>query len=147
MKLAEALLERKELSKKISRLEEEVSSIIVTTDSDTYSEEAIESKLDEINILNSKLEALNISINKANAHHQAENLVGLQQTDRLIAFYQKLRNKLLNPREERGIWAGEGPKYNKNYSLQIINGQLERLEKMRTQIDRKIMKTNWQIEI
>lgn len=150
MKLAEALFERKEKSKKIERLKEEVESYIITNESESVSEEWIEDKFQEIRQASNEFQKINVAIEKANASHQSENLNRLRQLDTLISFYSNLRKKLLGQdHNSRHIWSGEVDKEKKvkNYSYEKLIKKLEDLEKERKDLDKTIMKINWNIEI
>jgi len=150
MKLAEALFERKEKAKKIERLKEEVSSYIITPESETVEEKWVENKLLEIKEASNDFQKINIAIDKANATHQSENLNRLRQLDTLISFYSDLRKKLLGQEHNsRSIWSGEvnSEKKVKNYSYEKLSKKLEDLERERKDLDKTIMKINWNIEI
>jgi hypothetical protein len=145
MKLAEALLERKEKLKKMERLQEEIKASVVTTDEKVEAED-IDSLLGTLTNVSNEVEELNIKISKANAEHQAENLAKIQQLDKMISFYKDVRNKILNPRDQRAFW-GENVSFNKNYNHKAITSRLEELEKQRTNTDREMTRLNWQIDI
>ena len=145
MKLAEALLERKEKMKKMERLQEEIKATVVTTDEKIDQGDILE-LLETLTKVSHEVRELNIKINKANAEHQAENLAKLQQLDKMIAFYKDIRNKILNPREQRAFW-GESVSFNKNFDHKTITESLETLEKERSQTDKELTKKNWQIDI
>lgn len=150
MKLAEALFERKEKSKKIERLKEEVNSYIITNESENVSEDWIDSKLKDIREASNEFQSINVAIEKANATHQSENLNRLRQLDTLISFYSDLRKKLLGQdHNNRSIWHGEvsSEKKVKNYPYEKLSKKLEDLEKERKDLDKTIMKINWNIEI
>lgn len=150
MKLAEALFDRKEKSKKIERLKEEVESRIISDESEAVTEEWVESKLQEIREASQEFQKINVAIEQANASHQSENLNRLRQLDTLISFYSNLRKKLLGQdHNNRSIWHGEvsSEKKVKNYSYEKLSKKLEDLEKERKDLDKTIMRINWNIEI
>lgn len=145
MKLAEALLERKEKLKKMERLQEEIKATVVTTDEKVDQGDIVE-LLDSLAKVSDEVQKLNARITKANAEHQAENLAKLQQLDKMISFYKEIRSKILNPREQRAFW-GESVSFNKNFDHKTITDSLESLEKERSQTDKELTKKNWQIDI
>lgn len=147
MKLAEALLERKDKLKKLERLKEEVSSYVITVESEAVPQAWIDDKLEEIRSVSNEIQSLNVAIDKANAEHQSANLNRIRQLDTLIAFYKQLRSTLLNQDYNSSMWGENREKKIKNYNHTDISKKLENLEKERKDLDKTIMKVNWNIEI
>ena len=146
MKIAEALIQRKELVKKINRLNEEVAANLITAEEAMPAENFITSRLVEITTLSEKLSALNFSISEANAANLAKELNELKTLDSLVSIHQKWRKTLLGPKDE--FIYGRQEKVTKvNFSIDTMNVLLEELEEKRRTVDRTLQRRNWEIDV
>lgn len=146
MRIAEALIQRKELVKKMNRLNEEISSVLITEEASTPDENFISSRIEKIITLSNELAELNLKINVANSKNLANELNELKTLDSLISFHQKWRKALLNPKDEFIYSRGEKT-YKANFSIDKMNTSLEDLEEMRRNVDRFLQRKNWEIDI
>jgi len=146
MKIAEALIQRKELVKKINRLNEEVAANLITAEEAMPAENFITSRLVEITTLSEKLSALNFSISEANAANLAKELNELKTLDSLVSIHQKWRKTLLGPKDE--FMYGRQEKVTKvNFNIDTMNVLLEELEEKRRTVDRTLQRRNWEIDV
>ena len=146
MKIAEALIERKELIKKMNRLNEEITASLVTEVELAPAEGYISSRLADIISISTKLSLLNGHIATANAANLSIELNELKTLDALISFHQKWRKALLNTSE--GFMYGRGEKtYKTNYDIETMNVLLEKLEEERRAVDKTLQRRNWELDI
>lgn len=146
MKIAEALIQRKELAKKINRLNEEIGAVLVTEETSSPKKNFISSRLKNITTLSNELAQLNLKINNVNSKNLSEELNELKTLDSLISFHQKWRKILLNSKEDFTYGRGEKV-YKTNFSIDTMNTLLEELESERRDVDRLLQRRNWEIDV
>jgi len=142
MKLAEALMKRKDLQKEISALKSDISSLTIRRkNAPQYDNINVKSKLQEFLSKYEELEKLNVSIAKTNAKYLIEDIEKIKIIDKLIAFYSALKSILLHDGSYEEVeWVA-------NLDLEEIDVFLKMLEKQRRDVDRKLQKMNWQIDL
>lgn len=146
MKLQEAFMERNDLKKKITRALSELNTVIITEEEDTPQFDP-QKKLDEINTLQTQLEKLNIAIDYANRVNTAT-LHRQRFVDAMIAHYTTIRNSLLTWKRKQTLGYGDTIiKMKKNFDLDTITQQLEKLETEKRELDRRLQKSNWEVEV
>lgn len=146
MKLSRALLKRRDLVKKLSRLKEEVLAMLVTSSNDMFEQSEIEQKLAKVDEKTIELESLNIKIDRANSINLMEYLAHLKVLDGKIDFYKKCRQTLLQGEEN---WRFVKPEQaeKKNFNMDEMTRLLETLEEERSELDSEIQEKNWTTEI
>lgn len=143
MKLAEALMERKDLVKKINKAKEEITSNLVT-------KEGFELPLDMDKLFlqyesdQNNLMKLNTQIDKTNVI-LIDRLNRLRILDSKMAFYRECRKSLLEDSSNR--FYNENVKMTRNYDLNKANTRLDKLELLRREVDKEIQKINWATEL
>lgn len=147
MKLAEALMERKDIIKQMKKTEEEILSMVYTSDKEQISNVS-STIIDSIDFFQTDLcdalERINIAIDKANEGIRKE-LKELQMYDKLISLYSAIRRELLS--DSRVMMYREVPIRYRTITLTEINSLLESAEEERRNIDVKIQAYNWNTEI
>ena len=146
MKIAEALIYRKELVKKINRLNEEITANLVTAEESVPTEGFITSRLAEIASLSVTLSKLNFDISAANAKNLAKELNDLKALDALVSIHQKWRKALLGPKDEF-MYSRQEKVTKVNFSIDTMNTLLEELEEKRRTVDKVLQRKNWEIDI
>lgn len=145
MKLAEKLMERKDIVKKISRIKEEVTSNLITQIEFAPKDDSfIKTRLDELTTQTVKLQKVNKEINDSNAKYLSDDLNKLQILDTLINFYKNCRKAMLD--RDQYTYSRES-KFKMNYDIESINKTLEDFESGRRELDKKIQKMNWEIVV
>jgi cob(I)alamin adenosyltransferase len=145
MKLQEAFMKRNDLKKKISRLFDELKSVLITEEGETLWFNP-EEKLQELVLAQNELYELNVKIANANQAN-IEQLEHLKYLDEKIRTYTAIRSSLLeNNRRHRFALESSTPVV-RNLDINVINEALEVFEDERRQIDRELQKKNWQTEV
>lgn len=146
MKLQEAFMERNDLKKKITRALSELNTVIITEEEDTPQFDP-QKKLDEINTLQTQLEKLNIAIDYANQVNIAT-LHRQRYVDAMIAHYTTIRNALLTWKRKQTLGYGDTViQMQKNFDLNEITKELEKFETEKRELDRRLQKSNWEVEV
>lgn len=150
MKLAEALMERQDLTRDIKRLKEKVNSDMVVEES-SYASDLTDEQDYNLNIyyqMMNELYNLNVKINKANEGIR-EKLEKLKILDSEIDFINTLRVMTLNKNERSSfsIYKDSAIRYISVISSDLIEEELKNLEKERRQIDKEVQSYNWTTEI
>ena len=143
MKLSEALMERKDLIKKVNNIKEEITSNLVTREGFQLPFD-MKSLFTDYKELQTKLETLNLRIDKTNAAHLTEKLNALRILDSVMIFYKQCRKTLLS---EHSSMYREEPVYERNYDINRLNEEIELFEIERRKLDREIQSINWQTEL
>jgi len=143
MKLSEALMERKDLIKKINNIKEEITSNLVTRQGFQLPFD-MDLLFADYKELQAMLESLNLRIDKANADHLTEKLNALRILDSIMIFYKQCRKTLLS---EHSSMYREEPVYERNYDITRLNEEIELFEIERRKLDREIQSINWQTEL
>ena len=146
MKLSRALLERRNITKKIARGREEIESLLVTPQHQNVGEGVIEKMIEEADSNLDALLALNLKIEKANSQHLSDDLNKLRILDSKIVFMKKCRTKLISENDMRYYSRSEVVEV-KNIPVSSINEKLEVLETERNDLDAKIQEKNWTVEV
>jgi chromosome segregation ATPase len=146
MKLSRALLERREITKRISRIKEEIEASLVTPDYEEVSEDSINKKIEEYIDDMYELENLNLKIDMANAQYLIGKLNSLRILDSKIDFFKKCRSRLINGSADK-YYMRDKHTEKKNISIEEMNEQLEILESERNKLDSEIQEVNWTVEI
>lgn len=146
MKLSRALLERRDLTKKIARVKEEIQASLVTPEHQAVNEAAINLKFGHLNELMENLHHINLVIDRANAEHLTADLNMLRILDSKIDFYKACRKALVSDNDMR-YYSRSEVKDVKNISVNTINNKLEELEEERKNLDASIQEKNWTIEV
>ena len=147
MKLSRALLERRDLTRKISRIKEEIESVLITSENEEVEEITIKSMFDQLRDKMAELEVLNLRIDKVNAVKLMEKLNSLKIADSKIDFLKKCRSKLLQGNDSMKYYSRVEIKEKKNISLSVINIELETIENFRKDLDSEIQEINWTTDI
>ncbi len=146
MKLQEAFMERNDLKKKITRALSELNTVIITEEEDTPQFDP-QKKLDEINTLQTQLEKLNIAIDYANQIN-TPTLHRQRYVDAMIAHYTTIRNTLLAWKRKQTLGYGDTViQMQKNFDLYEITKELEKFETEKRELDRRLQKSNWEVEV
>jgi hypothetical protein len=149
-------MERKDITKKISRLQEKIKSNLFFK-GDTSSEtnkstkevkQELEFNKEETDLveLYEKLSLLNVLIDMLNKGITNE-LVKLRILDSRIAFTLDLRKEFLNKNERQLYYTDDAGKFCSPTSIELIDATLERLEKERREIDKIVQKYNWTTDV
>lgn len=146
MKLQEAFMERNDIRKKITRLEGDLHSVIITEEHEVPQFNAVE-KLNKIVKLEQTLFELNCKIDIANKAN-VERLQDLKYLDHRIKTYSNIRSILLSWNKKRSVGYGDAIQITqKNLNLGDITTELEALEAARRKTDKELQSANWEIEI
>lgn len=147
MKLSRALLERREITKKISRIKEEIQALLVTQEHERVSTESIENMMEQLNKEMEALKDLNVKIDRANSQHLLDKLNELRILDSKIEFYRTCRKILIEGSDSRKFYGIKEIKMYRNIQSESVNATLDSLEKERKEIDSQIQEINWTVEI
>ncbi len=145
MKLAEVLMLRSDLTKKLKKLEEEIESSLFTFDKEEVSIQNtyIEDKIDEFNQVSQSLMKVNIEIDKANTGIR-DKIKQIQKLDRLIGFYNNLRKEILG---KNNVYMYKEIQKYPCIEIYYLNDLLESCEKSRRDLDKEIQKYNWETKL
>jgi len=144
MKLAEALMARKDLVAKINKIKELIKNNLVTR-KDFQLPIDMTAQFLQYRELQGELEILNKKIDKTNAQYLTDKLNELRILDSKIAFYKECNTALMS--SETSWRYNDDITLQRNYDLNVLNSWLEQCEAMRRKIDREIQKTNWETEL
>jgi hypothetical protein len=147
MKLQEAFMERNDIKKKISRVQLELHTVIVTEKDEEKMFDPT-TKFEECQTLMKNLLALNIKIDKANVVN-SERLLKLREMDANIALHSSIRQRLMSASNKQSLGYGSDTiiEMEKNFDIHGITEMLEDIEKGRRDLDRELQKANWEIEV
>lgn len=144
MKLAEALMERKDLVMKINKIKELIKNNVVTR-KDFQLPIDMRAQFLQYQKLQGELELLNKKIDKTNALYLTDKLNELRILDSKIAFYKECHATLIS--NETSWRYGDEVTLQRNYDLNELASWLEQTEVMRRKIDREVQKINWETEL
>lgn len=143
MVLAEALMARKDLVKKIERIKKLITNSLVT-----YKDMPIDIDLNEqLKLYTDKmvdLEDLNAKIDRANAVN-VDALSKLRVLDSKLGFYKEISDSLAN--DSRMSFRSIETEMVKNLNTVVVEKVIEELEIARRNVDKKLQKANWTTEI
>lgn len=148
MKLAEALMERKDVIKAIKKLEEEILNNLIHLDEDKAGAEGkvIQYQLDtEYSNLTEELAGLNLKIEHANKPI-IHKIKLMQVIDREISFYNQIRKKILNKFTESFLYREVKELYGA-ITIETINEFIKEKEQERRALDKQIQEFNWITEV
>lgn len=143
MVLAEALMARKDLVKKIERIKNLVSNSLVTY-KDIPLDVNIKDEMVKYHEKMDQLEEMNKKIDEANRVNISA-LSKLRILDSQLGFYKKLSEGLSN--DSRLSFRSVENEMIKNMDIKDVESIIESLEDARREIDKILQKANWTIEI
>lgn len=144
MTLAEALMERRDIIKKINKIKEEIRSNLVTKE-DFQLPFDMDKLFDDFMLYQNKLMDINTRIDKTNVKVINDKLNQIRIFDAIIMFYKECRKDILQDRGS-GLYREER-RYVRNYDINQINSNIDEYEKIRRELDRSIQKINWKTEL
>jgi len=146
VKLAEALMKRKDIIKEIKKVEEEVLNNIVHFSAEEANKEGevVHTKvLSLYSALLKDLEYYNTAIEKTN-RPIAHNIKAMQLLDREISFYNQIRKKVINKNNDVGMRIYKEPAtLYSAITVEDINALIKVKEAKRRSFDKKVQEFNW----
>ena len=150
MKLAEALLLRSNLQKKLLSLQQRIHKNVLVQDGDTPSEDP-EQLIDEAVLVNKQLFQLIQKIHQTNAQAQANNgkasLDILNQRDQLTAEHRIIQQAIDNTQKDTDRYSVREIKWIKAVSVSKLQKQADEISQSLRLINLEIQASNWQIDL
>ena len=150
MKLAEALLLRSDLQKKLLSLQQRIHKNVLVQDGDTPSEDP-EQLIDEAALVNKQLFQLIQKIHQTNAQAQANNgkasLDILNQRDQLTAEHRIIQQAIDNTQKDTDRYSVREIKWIKAVSVSKLQKQADEISQSLRLINLEIQASNWQIDL
>lgn len=150
MKLAEALLLRSDLQKKLLSLQQRIHKNVLVQDGDTPSEDP-EQLIDEAVLVNKQLFQLIQKIHQTNAQAQANNgkalLDILNQHDQLTAEHRIIQQAIDNTQKDTDRYSVREIKWIKAVSVSKLQKQADEISQSLRLINLEIQASNWQIDL
>ena len=150
MKLAEALMLRSDIQKKLASLRERVGANAVVQDGDTPHEDPAK-LLDESVAVLTELESLVIRINEANEAHKLPDGRTLSQAiarrGTLTARHSLLQHALASSKKEPDRYSVSEIKWVATLKVSRLQKQSEDLGKQIRELNAAIQETNWKVEL
>ncbi|MEQ1105135.1 DIP1984 family protein [Acinetobacter ursingii] len=150
MKLAEALLLRSDLQKKLLSLQQRIHKNVLVQDGDTPSEDP-EQLIDEAVLVNKQLFQLIQKIHQTNAQAQANNgkalLDILNQRDQLSAEHRIIQQAIDNTQKDTDRYSVREIKWIKAVSVSKLQKQADEISQSLRLINLEIQASNWQIDL
>lgn len=150
MKLAEALLLRSDLQKKLLSLQQRIHKNVLVQDGDTPSEDP-EQLIDEAILVNKQLFQLIQKIHQTNAQAQANNgkasLDILNQRDQLTAEHRIIQQAIDNTQKDTDRYSVREIKWIKAVSVSKLQKQADEISQSLRLINLEIQASNWQIDL
>ncbi|MPW45218.1 septicolysin [Acinetobacter guerrae] len=150
MKLAEALLLRSDLQKKLLSLQQRIHKNVLVQDGDTPSENP-EQLIDEAVMVNKQLFQLIQKIHQTNAQAQANNgkalLDILNQRDQLNAEHRIIQQAIDNTQKDTDRYSVREIKWIKAVSVSKLQKQADEISQNLRLINLEIQASNWQIDL
>ncbi|HCO07675.1 MAG TPA: septicolysin [Acinetobacter ursingii] len=150
MKLAEALLLRSDLQKKLLSFEQRIHKNVLVQDGDTPSEDP-EQLIDEAVLVNKQLFQLIQKIHQTNAQAQANNgkalLDILNQRDQLTAEHRIIQQAIDNTQKDTDRYSVREIKWIKAVSVSKLQKQADEISQSLRLINLEIQASNWQIDL
>ncbi|VTX58661.1 DIP1984 family protein [Acinetobacter ursingii] len=150
MKLAEALLLRSDLQKKLLSLQQRIHKNVLVQDGDTPSEDP-EQLIDEAVLVNKQLFQLIQKIHQTNAQAQANNgkalLDILNQRDQLTAEHRIIQQAIDNTQKDTDRYSVREIKWIKAVSVSKLQKQADEISQSLRLINLEIQASNWQIDL
>ncbi|MBJ9985987.1 DIP1984 family protein [Acinetobacter sp. S40] len=150
MKLAEALLLRSDLQKKLLSLQQRIQKNVLVQDGDTPSEDP-KQLLQEAVMVNRQLFQLIQKIHQTNAQAQANNgkplLDILNQRDQLTAEHRIIQQAIDNTQKDTDRYSVREIKWIKAISVSELQKQADGISQNLRLINLEIQASNWQIDL
>ena len=150
MKIAEALLLRSDLQKKLLSLQQRIHKNVLVQDGDTPSEDP-EQLIDEAVLVNKQLFQLIQKIHQTNAQAQANNgkasLDILNQRDQLTAEHRIIQQAIDNTQKDTDRYSVREIKWIKAVSVSKLQKQADEISQSLRLINLEIQASNWQIDL
>ncbi len=150
MKLAEALMLRSDIQKKLASLRERVGQNAVVQDGDTPHEEP-QKLLDETVAVLTELEVLVIRVNDANQRHKLPDgrtlTEAIARRATLTARHSLLQHALASSKKEPDRYSMSEIKWVATLDVSRLQKQTEDLAKQIRELNAVIQETNWKIEL
>ncbi|MEC6125681.1 MAG: septicolysin [Acinetobacter sp.] len=150
MKLAEALLLRSDLQKKLLSLQQRIHKNVLVQDGDTPSEDP-EQLIDEAVLVNKQLFQLIQKIHQTNAQAQANNgkalLDILNQRDQLTAEHRIIQQAIDNTQKDTDRYSVREIKWIKAVSVSKLQKQADEISQSLRLINLEIQASNCQIDL
>ena len=150
MKLAEALLLRSDLQKKLLSLQQRIHKNVLVQDGDTPSEDP-EQLIDEAVLVNKQLFQLIQKIHQTNAQAHANNgkasLDILNQRDQLTAEHRIIQQAIDNTQKDTDRYSVREIKWIKAVSVSKLQKQADEISQSLRLINLEIQASNWQIDL
>ncbi|MCU4481127.1 DIP1984 family protein [Acinetobacter ursingii] len=150
MKLAEALLLRSDLQKKLLSLQQRIHKNVLVQDGDTPSENP-EQLIDEAVLVNKQLFQLIQKIHQTNAQAPANNgkalLDILNQRDQLTAEHRIIQQAIDNTQKDTDRYSVREIKWIKAVSVSKLQKQVDEISQNLRLINLEIQASNWQIDL
>ncbi|MCU4414704.1 DIP1984 family protein [Acinetobacter sp. WU_MDCI_Axc73] len=150
MKLAEALLLRSDLQKKLLSLQQRIHKNVVVQDGDTPSEDP-EQLIDQAVMVNKQLFQLIQKIHQTNAQAQANNgkalLDILNQRDQLTAEHRIIQQAIDNTQKDTDRYSVREIKWIKAVSVSKLQKQADEISQSLRLINLEIQASNWQVDL
>lgn len=149
MKLAEALLLRGDLQKKLHSLRERIVQNCLVQEDSTPHEDPNE-LLREAALVGAELEKLVIEINQANLKHTLPSgqtlTAAIAQRDRLLQHHSLLGAAIAATRSEPDRYSVREIKWVSAVNVAKLQQQVEDLAKQIRELNARIQETNWQVD-
>jgi len=150
MKLAEALLLRSDLQKKLLSLQQRIHKNVLVQDGDTPSEDP-EQLIDEAVLVHKQLFQLIQKIHQTNAQAQTNNgkalLDILNQRDQLTAEHRIIQQAIDNTQKDTDRYSVREIKWIKAVSVSKLQKQADEISQSLRLINLEIQASNWQIDL
>ena len=144
MKLAEALLLRSDLQKKLLSLQQRIHKNVLVQDGDTPSEDP-EQLIDEAVLVNKQLFQLIQKIHQTNAQAQTNN--GKALLDQLTAEHRIIQQAIDNTQKDTDRYSVREIKWIKAVSVSKLQKQADEISQSLRLINLEIQASNWQIDL
>ena len=145
MKIAEALMQRKDLVSTLSRLKEDILSDLITTENRAPTKEYLTLKIETYLKTAEQLGELNSKIDIVNSKVLLDKLEEMRILNLKLSFFKELRTKLIESNDWR-FSSADNPII-KNLSCDEITLNIVDIEKQKRNIDRLVQKINWATEL
>ena len=147
MKLAEMLMTRKDILKKVKNVEEELEKTLLRYEEVTDLDQKLYiDKVDEYEILLTDLHLVNMKIEVAN-RDIASKIKRQQIISREIGMLNSLRTKTLEKNETRRYLGENIRTVDSCVSVEHLNSLIDSKENLRRELDKEIQRYNWQTEV
>ena len=150
MKLAEALLLRSDMKKKLASLRERVVANAIVQEKERPHEDPVKLMKEAVGVLN-ELEDLVLRINAANLSHKLDDGRSLAQLialrEKLVQHHSLLQAAVQGTRKEPDRYGIKEIKWVATVEVAKLQKQSDDLSKQIRELNARIQETNWQVEI